>query len=142
MFKSDDVENKGEVADDTIIGRSIKIEGDLSSGGDIIIEGEVKGSVKTGQHLKIGDQAKVQANVDAESAIVSGVVEGNVSVKNTLEMTESAKIFGDVSAKTLSIAAGATFNGNCKMEETQKIEEPIVGPVDTQVSEEDKETEE
>ena len=129
MFKSEDVENKGEVADDTIIGRSIKIEGDLSSAGNIIIEGEVKGSVKTGKHLKVGDQAMVQANVDADNAVVSGVVEGNVTVNGVLEMAESAKIFGDISARTLSIASGAVFNGNCKMEEVQKVDEPVVGPV-------------
>ena len=34
-------------SEDTIIGKTIKIEGDLISDGDIVVEGEVSGSVKT-----------------------------------------------------------------------------------------------
>jgi cytoskeletal protein CcmA (bactofilin family) len=106
----------GNKAEDTIIGRAIKIEGDLSSDGNIVIEGEVKGSVRTGKFLKIGDAAKVTANVEAESAIVSGEVDGNVSVRGKLELTATAKVAGDICASRLSIAEGALFNGACKMD--------------------------
>jgi cytoskeletal protein CcmA (bactofilin family) len=119
MFKANDGAQEffnGDSAEDTIIGRAIKIEGDLSSDGNIVIEGEVKGSVKTGKFLKIGDAAKVTANVEAEAAIISGVVDGNVAVRGKLDLAATAKVNGDIEASRLSIAEGAVFNGGCKMD--------------------------
>lgn len=119
MFKNNQDEKEffdGDAAEDTIIGRAIKIEGDLSSNGNIVIEGEVKGSVKTGKFLKIGDVAKVTANVEAEAALISGTVDGNISVKGKLDLTATAKVAGDIQASKLSIADGAVFNGSCTMD--------------------------
>jgi cytoskeletal protein CcmA (bactofilin family) len=119
MFKANDGAQEffnGDSAEDTIIGRAIKIEGDLSSDGNIVIEGEVKGSVKTGKFLKIGDAAKVTANVEAEAAIISGIVDGNVAVRGKLDLAATAKVNGDIEASLLSIAEGAVFNGGCKMD--------------------------
>jgi cytoskeletal protein CcmA (bactofilin family) len=113
MFKSNDEEYKG--VEDTVIGNSIKIEGDLVSNGSIVIEGEVMGSVKTASSLRIGDRAKVVANVEANDALISGKVDGNVIVQDKLELLESAEVNGDIQAKTVIIAAGAVFNGKCTM---------------------------
>jgi len=109
--------------DETVIGHSIKIEGDLVSNGSIAVEGEVIGSIKTEQTLKIGAQAKVTAEVKAQSAIISGKVEGNIVVEDKLELNESAEVTGDITAKVVSIAAGAVFNGKCTMSNGRKSSE-------------------
>jgi cytoskeletal protein CcmA (bactofilin family) len=121
MFRSNDDESKANFAenDDTVIGRSIKIEGDLVSNGSIVVEGEVVGSLKTEQTLRIGEKAKVTAGVKAKEAFVSGRVDGNISVQGKLELAETAEVNGDIEAQTLSIAAGAIFNGKCSM--TEKV---------------------
>src|SRR3989338_10210694 len=121
MFRSNDEEAKNNSMenDDTVIGRSIKIEGDLVSNGSIVVEGEVIGSLKTEQTLRIGEKAKVIAGVKAKEAFVSGRVDGNISVQGKLELAETAEVNGDIEAQTLSIAAGAIFNGKCSM--TEKV---------------------
>lgn len=123
MFKNSDEEytNSGQV-DDTVIGRSIKIEGDLLSSGPIIVEGEVVGNVKTEQSLTVGENAKVTADVKAKDAVVSGTVQGNVNVQGKLELASTAEVNGDIEASTLTIAAGAVFNGRCAM--TEKVAQP------------------
>lgn len=113
-------------ADDTVIGHSIKIEGDLVSAGSIVVEGEVTGSVKTDQTLRIGEKAKVTAEVRAKEAFVSGKVNGNIIVEGKLELNESAEVNGDIQAKTVSIAAGAVFNGKCSMTETAAAQRPAL----------------
>jgi len=117
MFRSNDEEGQDNFngVDETVIGHSIKIEGDLVSNGSIAVEGEVIGSIKTEQTLKIGAQAKVTAEVKAQSAIISGKVEGNIVVEDKLDLNESAEVTGDITAKIVSIAAGAVFNGKCTM---------------------------
>ena len=118
MFKNSDQEGQRDdhQADDTIIGSTIKIEGDLVSNGNIVVEGEVVGSLKTEKHLRIGQNAKVKADVKASEALISGNVDGNITVDGKLELTESARVTGDIKSKVLIIQPGALLNGNCTME--------------------------
>jgi len=115
--KEEGYNNEGTQADDTIIGSTIRIEGDLVSNGSIIVEGEVVGSLKTDKDLRVGQSAKVKADVKAAEALIAGTVDGNITVDNKLELTETARVTGDINAKTLIIQSGAVFNGSCTMEE-------------------------
>jgi len=100
---------------ETIIGPSVRVQGDFVGQGNVIVEGVVKGSVKTKGDLKVGEQAKINASISANNAIISGEIKGNIDVQGDLELTAQAKVFGDINAKTINIARGAILNGNCKM---------------------------
>ena len=113
-------------AGDTIIGASVKVEGDLNSEGDIRVEGFVTGKIKTNKNLFVGPTAKIEADVEAENADLAGSVSGQVKVKGTLQIRETGKIDGDIACAILSIAEGAHFSGTCSMpEEKEGLEEPI-----------------
>lgn len=105
---------------ETIVGPSVKVEGDFVSEGNIVIEGQVHGKIKTSKQLRVEEGAKVAADVSAESALVSGEIHGNIKLVSTLELTPTAKVYGDVTTKTLIIAAGAVLHGQCIMDETEK----------------------
>jgi cytoskeletal protein CcmA (bactofilin family) len=110
---------------ETLIGPSVKVEGDFITEGNIVIEGTVSGTVKTSKDIKIGTNSKIFADMSAENVLISGEVQGNIEVSNKLELTPTAKVFGDVSTKTLIIAAGSILNGKCKMvEEKDKAPKP------------------
>jgi len=112
MFK----ENPASVQEtDTIIGPSVKVEGDFVTEGNIIVEGTICGTIKTSQNLKVGPGAKIFANVIAENALIAGEVQGNLNVSGKLELTATAKIFGDIKTATISVASGAIMNGKCSM---------------------------
>jgi len=111
---------------ETIIGPSVKVEGDFVSKGNVTVEGAVHGTLKTDKDLKVGVNAKISANVLATNAFIAGEVKGNVKVTNKLELTDTSKIFGDVDAKILVVAAGAVLNGKCSMcQETAQL--PLAG---------------
>jgi len=125
MFKANDEDDyKNGAAEDTIIGSAIKVEGDLVSSGNIIVEGEVSGSVKTDKDLRIGEKSKITAEVSAREAFIAGKVRGNITIQNKLELASTAEINGDIVAATLIIAAGAVFNGKCTMAERRVAAEP------------------
>lgn len=105
---------------ETIVGPSVKVEGEFVSEGNIVIEGQVSGTVKTAKHLRVEEGAKINANVGAESALVSGEVHGNMKIGSTLELTPTAKVYGDVETKTVIVAAGAILHGRCIMDESEK----------------------
>jgi len=98
---------------ETIIGPSVKIEGNFICQGGIVIEGEVKGTISTAGFLEVGDKASVIADVNAQEAKIGGEVRGNIKIEGYLELTASAKIIGDIEVGSLSIARGAVIKGKC-----------------------------
>ena len=66
MFKKQEADNFKEA--ETIIGPSVKVEGDFVGQGNIIVDGVIKGSVTTNGNLRVGDQAKITAAVAAANA--------------------------------------------------------------------------
>jgi cytoskeletal protein CcmA (bactofilin family) len=110
MFKND---NHTEA--DTIIGPSVQVEGELSSQGNIHIEGAVNGSIETTANLTVGEGARITANVKALNAHIAGQLKGNLVVQEKLELATTSKIEGDVVAKILVITEGAQLDGRCQM---------------------------
>jgi cytoskeletal protein CcmA (bactofilin family) len=98
---------------ETVIGPSVKIEGNFICQGGIVIEGEVKGVIKTAGILEVVEGATVVADVGAKEAKVGGEVRGNIKIEGYLEVTSSAKLFGDIEAAFVSIARGAVVKGKC-----------------------------
>ncbi len=113
MFNKNDTGSLKEV--ETIIGASVKIKGDFKSQGNIVVEGEVDGSLESKSKLLVKEKSRIVANIKAKEAIIGGDVVGNIEIEGALELTASAKINGDITASSLSIAKGAVFNGKCFM---------------------------
>ncbi len=123
MFTKSSMESETKEAE-TIIGSSVKVDGDFVGRGNVVVDGIVNGSLKTDGCLNVGPQAKINANVEAKEGIIGGEVKGNLKIKGFLELTSQAKIMGDIECAHLSIARGATFNGKCTMA-NDKIEKKI-----------------
>jgi len=106
-------ENKLEKFKDaeTIIGASIKVKGNFNGQGDIVIEGNLEGSLKTEANVFIGERAKVSANVEANEALINGEISGNIKIKKYLAIGKTAKIIGDVQCGEISIERGAAITG-------------------------------
>lgn len=102
---------------ETIIAQGVRIEGEFIAEGDIVIEGEVRGTITTAGDLRIGDGAKVEADIRAQNAVVSGEVRGTMQILGKLELMPSSKFTGDLAVDVLSVGAGAQVNGTVRMGE-------------------------
>lgn len=103
------------VVAETIVGSSLKVEGDLKSQGDIRIDGEVRGSVLTDGVILVGTSAKVFASIKAASAEIAGAVEGDIVVAKRVSLIETARVRGNITCNELVIAQGAQFSGQSTM---------------------------
>ena len=112
--KQKDFEMKAGQAE-TVIGPSVKVEGDFKSDGDVLVQGIVNGSMKTKGNLRVEEGARIKANVEAANASVAGEIAGNVAVKDSLKLSGSSKITGDIITKILSIEPGAVLHGHCSV---------------------------
>lgn len=100
---------------ETVVGPSVKIQGDLKSEGNIRIEGQVNGKVKTSQSVYVGEGAKIAADMVAGNATVAGEIQGNVKISGNLILLPSARVVGDISCAILRVEDGAQFTGKCAM---------------------------
>jgi len=95
----------------TVIANGVRVEGDFSSQGDVLIEGEVHGNVSTSGMLTVGPAAKLKADVKAEKAVIAGTVEGNLTVASHVDLKSTACLMGDLTCETATVESGATMNG-------------------------------
>ena len=114
MFSQEKTTNTKEGVE-TIVGPSLKVKGNFKGKGNIIVEGEVEGSLKTEGYVYVGDKAKITANIEAKTSRIGGVVTGNVKIKEHLDVVKSAQINGDIECASLSVEKGAKINGKCSM---------------------------
>lgn len=120
MFNKDE-KNPKEV--ETIIGPSVKVEGNFSGEGNVIVEGVLNGTLKTNHNLKVGKNARVKADIEAANAFMAGEVKGNIKIQEKTILTSSAKIIGNLETKILVVEEGAILNGKCIMlQETPSVE--------------------
>jgi len=114
MFKQTE-KNVSDKEVETVIGSSVKVKGDFIGKGNVIVEGIVKGSLKTDRNLQVGVNAQIFANIVASNILIAGEVTGNIHAKEMLELTKTAKVTGDIKAQVVSVAPGAFFNGKSEM---------------------------
>ena len=110
---------------ETIIAPSVKVEGDLVSQGNVLIEGIVEGSLRTERDLRVGERARISADVSATNATVAGEVRGNIVIAEKLELEPTARIFGDVKTKIFIVSNGAMVNGKIVMGDGSSDERPV-----------------
>lgn len=108
----------------TIIAQGVRVEGDFRSQGDVVIDGEVAGSVETQSSLHVGETAKIHADVKAANAVIAGEVQGNIFVQETLELMSTSDVKGDIVTSTISVAAGAQLNGHISMDQSAVSSRP------------------
>lgn len=111
MFSRDEQPAAGGRSAETIIGPSIKVEGNFIGQGNIVVDGAVVGTLKTSEDITVGPEANIEADVEGRNMHVAGKIKGNLKINGKLDLSSSAVITGDVEAEVLSMEAGASFNG-------------------------------
>ena len=114
----------------TTIAHGVKVEGDFSSQGDVVIEGEVHGKIASAGTLTVGAKALIKADITADEAVISGVVEGNVRVKKQAVLHATARITGDLTAERVNMESGAALDGRvqigvAKVELKMEVKTPV-----------------
>jgi len=95
----------------TVIARGVKVEGEFHSQGDVMIEGDVQGSLSAAGTLTVGPEATIRADIKAQEAVISGEIIGNLQITRQAIFHASARVKGDVTAERINVEAGAIIEG-------------------------------
>lgn len=95
----------------SVISRDICIEGELEGAENLVIEGRVKGRIKSQGDVTITASGNVEAEIAARNITIQGRVNGNVEAMEAVEIQQQGILIGDCRARSFQIREGARFEG-------------------------------
>jgi cytoskeletal protein CcmA (bactofilin family) len=98
-----------------VIGEGSEIKGDLTSNGDLRIDGKIEGNVNTSGKCVLGARGKITGDIKAKNADISGKVDGHIYIQELLLIKSSGVVNGDIKTQRLVLENGSKFNGACTM---------------------------
>ncbi len=110
--------------DITIISTGVKLEGKITSGGSIRVDGTIRGDVISQGNVTVGEHGDVNGQINAAIIAIGGRVVGSVNAKEKLVLESKANLKGDLFTKILVVEAGAKFDGKSNMGDVKGIGSP------------------
>ncbi len=101
---------------DTVIGRSIVIDGEISGDAPVVVEGTVKGRIALDAAVNVAEDGVVEADIESQEVEISGSVTGNISAGDRVEIRPEGRMVGDIRSPRILIADGASFKGHIDMD--------------------------
>ncbi len=101
-----------------LIGKGTSLEGNLTTAGNLRVEGNVKGSIHAKAKVVLSETAVVDGDLMAQHAEIGGTVQGKINITGLLILKPTAVVDGDLVTHKLIFEEGARFNGKCSMNGT------------------------
>jgi cytoskeletal protein CcmA (bactofilin family) len=109
----------------TVIGKSVRIKGELSGNEDLYIDGDIEGTITLSDHtLTIGPNARARADIQVRDVIVFGNVTGNLYATGRVDLRHSAVVNGDIFGGRLSIEENAMVKGRVELKVAESKKSP------------------
>ena len=115
----------------SVIGPTLKFKGELSANEDLIIEGEIEGTIAhQDKNLTVGKEGRVKADINARTVEVYGKVEGDIHGEDIVKLAKSADVKGNIRCARIVMEDGARFSGSIDMgQKTKTAAKPTSLPV-------------
>jgi cytoskeletal protein CcmA (bactofilin family) len=121
MFNGKTKSNDFVLGDETVstsaslIGGGTTMKGDITSNGDLRIDGTLVGNIHCTAKVIIGANGTVEGDINGQTADILGKVTGTIKVKDLLQLKGGSTVNGNLQAAKLQIEPTANFNGECHM---------------------------
>ena len=106
-----------------LIGTGTVIKGDIESNGDIRIDVQLIGSIKSNGKIVVGQTGTIEGDLACKQAERAGRVKGIINTEELTALKATSKVEVDLVTKQLVIEVGAVFTGKCVMSQ------PSVPPI-------------
>jgi|SRR5450432_256590 cytoskeletal protein CcmA (bactofilin family) len=113
--KSEAAESAVPSGSASLIGSGTSLKGDITSNGDLRIDGTLIGNIICTSKVIIGANGVVEGDISGQQADIMGKVSGTIKVKELLMLKSNCQVNGNLHAAKLQIEPAANFNGQCHM---------------------------
>jgi cytoskeletal protein CcmA (bactofilin family) len=100
----------------SILPPTLRFKGELSADEDLLIQGQIEGTIKHTQRVTVGKEGKVKANISAQAIKVEGTVEGDLHAERSVYVEDSGNLRGNIHAPSVCLVEGSKFNGAVDMD--------------------------
>jgi len=105
----------------SVIGPTLVIKGELSADEDLIIEGQIEGTIAHHKkNLTIGKEGRVKADIHASSVLIEGHLVGDIHSEGVVSLASGASVKGDIHCGRIVMEDGARFSGKIDMGVSRK----------------------
>jgi cytoskeletal protein CcmA (bactofilin family) len=105
----------------SVIGPTLIIRGELSADEDLVIEGQIEGTIAHHKkNLTIGKEGRVKADIHASSVLVEGQLVGDIHSEGVVSLARTSSVKGDIHCGRIVMEDGARFTGRIEMGEQRK----------------------
>jgi len=98
-----------------LIGSGTVIKGDVSSDGDLRIDGKVIGTITSKSKVVLGATGTVEGEIKSQNTDIYGYHKGNIQAQDMVFLKSTANLTGDIQTSKIVIESGAIFSGRCTM---------------------------
>ena len=98
-----------------VLSKGVSIKGSVTFVSELLIDGEVDGTIDSPGKLSIGEHAHIKGEIRAKSVKVRGDVEGDIFATERCELAAGSALRGDIEAPRLVVDENATFLGSAKV---------------------------
>ena len=88
------------------------INGEIRTDEELLVDGEVEGSIESHHLVTVGANGRVRANIKAREVVIFGAVQGNIEVTDKIAIRDQGSLVGDIKTAGISIDDGAYFKGS------------------------------
>jgi len=101
----------------------------LECPGTFRVEGEIKGLLISTQTLILGEEARVEGQIEGNHIVISGRFNGIIRATGRVEIHDKGIATGEIFTSCLVIEPGGLFDGQCHMAAASEAAKPITIPI-------------
>ena len=122
MFGDDQdrAKKKGTSSDEgrdvvSVVGAGMEVEGDCRCEGSLRVDGRVKGTIRAGKSVVVGEGGEVEGGVYTQDAVIAGHISGTVHAESRVELKEGCMVEGDIHSPSVRLEEGGRIDGELDM---------------------------
>ncbi len=109
--------------------KSVRLEGTLQFPGTFRLEAQVRGTIISSQTLMLGEEARVEGQIEGNHIVICGRFDGVIFAKGRVEIQSKAMVTGDIHTLCLIIEPGGAFEGRCHLPAISEGEKCLKIPI-------------
>ena len=100
---------------DTLIAKSVRVDGDVAFAGGLHLDGQVTGCVRADSQapssLSVSDTGTIEGPVEVTDLVLHGTVRGDIVARGRVVLGASARVEGNVYYGIIEMTLGAQITG-------------------------------
>ncbi|MGF1641397.1 MAG: polymer-forming cytoskeletal protein [Rhodospirillales bacterium] len=94
-----------------VVGRDIRLKGEIAACEQVIVEGQIEVSLTGVRRLEVGATGVFRGGAEVAEAVIAGRFEGQLTARDRLTVRAGGRIDGRIRYGTLAVEAGGTIAG-------------------------------